>query len=124
MVDGKMLLDSGLAHVVAIVLGLVGVVALVAGGPVTGAAWFWLFYLIIWASFLDQFDDSASWWERFGVDDSEQADTDEDEEAADPVAVLRHRYAAGEIDDAEFEARLDALLETPGSQAELEMERT
>lgn len=30
----------------------------------------------------------------------------------DPVATLKHRYAAGEIDEAEFERRLDRLLET------------
>lgn len=30
----------------------------------------------------------------------------------DPVATLRRRYATGEIDEAEFERRLDRLLET------------
>ncbi|WP_281194693.1 SHOCT domain-containing protein [Halorubrum sp. F4] len=32
----------------------------------------------------------------------------------DPVAALRNRYATGEIDEAEFERRLDRLLETEG----------
>ena len=109
MVDGETLLDSGLAHIVVIVLGLVGIAALVVGGLVAGAAWFWLFYLIIWVSFLDLFDDS-SWLEFFDKGESEEVETEGHEEADDPVAVLRHRYAAGEIDDAEFEARLDALL--------------
>jgi len=30
----------------------------------------------------------------------------------DPLATLRERYATGEIDEAEFERRLDRLLET------------
>ena len=40
--------------------------------------------------------------------------TDEGIESADedPVATLRRRYATGEIDEAEFERRLDRLLET------------
>jgi uncharacterized membrane protein len=122
MVDGETLLDSGLAHVVAIVLGAVGVTTLLAGGTTAGAAWFWLFYLLIWAAFLDLFDDGPSWWQKFG-DESEEIETESHEKADDPVAVLRHRYAAGEIDDTEFEARLDALLETPETQAELETER-
>lgn len=29
----------------------------------------------------------------------------------DPVETLKHRYALGEIDDSEFEARLERLLE-------------
>ena len=98
-------------------------VTLLAGGATAGASWFWLFYLLIWASFLNLFDDDPSWWQKIGSDDSEEVQAEDHEEADDPVAVLRHRYAAGEINDAEFEARLDALLETPGSQAELETER-
>jgi uncharacterized membrane protein len=41
-----------------------------------------------------------------GTGSSEAADTDEG-----PVEVLRDRYARGEIDEAELERRLDALLE-------------
>ena len=33
-------------------------------------------------------------------------------DAADPLSILRTRYADGEIDDAEFERRLERLLET------------
>lgn len=36
---------------------------------------------------------------------------DETQRDQDPVETLKHRYALGEIDDAEFEARLDRLLE-------------
>ncbi|MFC7177146.1 SHOCT domain-containing protein [Halosegnis marinus] len=42
---------------------------------------------------------------------------------ADPVETLKRRYADGDIDDAEFDARLDRLLDTPDTLAELEAER-
>lgn len=121
MVDAETLLGSGLAHVVTIVLGLVGIAALVTT-TVAGASWFWLFYLVICASFLDLFDDDPSWWQRFGGD-SESVEAEEETTDEDAMEVLKRRYAAGEIDDGEFEARLDALLETPDSRAELETER-
>ena len=41
-------------------------------------------------------------------------------ESADPVEALRGRYARGEIDEAEFERRLDGLLETEHLSANLE----
>ena len=44
--------------------------------------------------------------DRFGDEDGQTATT------ADPVATLRDRYARGEIGEAEFERRLEALLET------------
>lgn len=34
------------------------------------------------------------------------------ESAADPIATLQQRYAAGELTDAEFEERMDRLLES------------
>ena len=37
-----------------------------------------------------------------------------------PVATLRERYATGEIDDDEFERRLDRLLETEELQREID----
>jgi len=39
-------------------------------------------------------------------------DPDEADETDEAVAQLRERYARGEIDEAEFEDRLEALLET------------
>lgn len=46
-------------------------------------------------------------------DDFPLVESESDEETAeDPLKTLRERYAAGEIDHAEFERRLDRLLET------------
>jgi uncharacterized membrane protein len=49
--------------------------------------------------------------------DAEAAETSADDDAADPVAVLRERYADGEIDEAEFERRLERLLATEDGPA-------
>lgn len=48
---------------------------------------------------------------------------DPDAPAGDPVERLRGRYAEGDIDEAEFERRLDALLETEGADVETAHER-
>lgn len=42
----------------------------------------------------------------------------------DPVAVLRERYARGQIDEEEFERRLDRLLATEPDELHRERERT
>ncbi|NGM70941.1 SHOCT domain-containing protein [Natronolimnobius sp. AArcel1] len=39
-------------------------------------------------------------------------DTDEPEQAVDPVTQLQQRYAAGELSESEFEHRLDRLVES------------
>ncbi|QKY21426.1 SHOCT domain-containing protein [Halolamina sp. CBA1230] len=54
--------------------------------------------------------------------------TDADQSVETPVETLRRRYAEGELNDAEFERRLDALLETEGetttdSEREMAVER-
>ena len=43
--------------------------------------------------------------------------------ASDPVDRLRERYAAGDIDEDEFERRLDLLLDTEGVDAETARDR-
>lgn len=45
---------------------------------------------------------------RSGRDSNEGADSDEER---DPLDELKRRYASGELSDAEFEARLDGLLD-------------
>ena len=50
-------------------------------------------------------------------------DTD-DAADADPLSTLRERYASGELTEAEFERRLDRLLETePGRSTETDDSR-
>ncbi len=54
------------------------------------------------------------WYLRDG---DETAVVQEEEEAElDAVEVLRARYANGDIDEAEFEGRLDTLLETESAE--------
>jgi len=48
---------------------------------------------------------------RSGVLAREDDEADEEEEA-DPLATLQERYAAGELSEAEFERRLDRLLDS------------
>lgn len=43
---------------------------------------------------------------------ADRHERDSNADAADPLAELRRRYAEGEIDDLEFERRLERLLET------------
>ncbi|QAU13759.1 SHOCT domain-containing protein [Halorubrum sp. BOL3-1] len=50
--------------------------------------------------------------EDFPLVASESADVPESTTAERPVAALRERYATGEIDEAEFERKLDRLLAT------------
>jgi uncharacterized membrane protein len=132
MVDGETLVESRLAHVVAVVLGAVGVAALLVGAASISAFWFWLFYALVWFSFLELFEEESGLLDRLlaevGVTESEsesgrEAVDDPEREPEDALAVLRRRYAEGRIDDDEFEARLERLLDAPGSAAELETER-
>jgi hypothetical protein len=41
----------------------------------------------------------------------------EDADLPDPLTILRERYARGEIDEAEFERRVEGLLETDSIEA-------
>jgi uncharacterized membrane protein len=131
MVDAQALLDSKLAHVIAIVLGVVGVVAIVTSAAAL-SFWFWVFYGLVWLLFFDMFDDDEAFWNLFSSDsesESEQNEqkresTETDEPTEDPLALLKRRYAEGAIDDDEFDERLDRLLETPDTLRELEMERS
>lgn len=43
---------------------------------------------------------------------ADESESEETTDAEDPVATLRERYAAGEIDDVEFERRLEEILAT------------
>ena len=67
-----------------------------------GWGWFWVVFIIGFAGVLPMVSILVAWYE------SRSSSTDE----SSPLDALRDRYARGEIDEAEFERRLDALLET------------
>ncbi|MFO7927322.1 SHOCT domain-containing protein [Natronomonas sp.] len=99
-----------------------GIVALIVTGTwlaalLSGQGWwlpFMLFgYIVIVpvvAILFGDADDVAEWW------DDETAPETVDVETADaepePLQTLRDRYARGELSDAEFDRKLDRLLET------------
>lgn len=130
MVSAEKLLDTGMAHVVAVMLGIVGVVAIATGNATFDAFWFWIMYGIVWLTFFDLFDEDKSLVEELFGTSWGSSQTEKEPEPAveevpdeDPLSVLKRRYADGDIDDEEFEARLDRLLETPDTLRELERER-
>lgn len=130
MVDAQALLDSKLAHVIAIVLGVVGIVAF-ATGSAASSFWFWIFYGLTWVIFLDLFDDDEAFWSLFRDDSESESKTQAEPEPVvaevpgeDPLETLKRRYAEGAIGDDEFDDRLDRLVGTPDTLKELEMERS
>jgi len=46
------------------------------------------------------------------MEGTEESGTGDGESAPDPLATLRERYASGEIDESEFERRLERLVAT------------
>ncbi|WP_206425028.1 SHOCT domain-containing protein [Halosimplex salinum] len=52
-----------------------------------------------------------------GVADRDRSGADAGADPDDPVDLLRERFARGEIEQAEFERRLDSLLETEDADA-------
>jgi len=71
----------------------------------------WLFLVPVLGILSDHVDLREYLGERRRGRPSEPA-SDDGEEADDALQRLRERYAAGEIGDAEFERRLERLLET------------
>ena len=88
----------GIALVLVLTLGLSALTAVLSLGVlpavVTIVGWFIVAPVL---AILTYYDDEAD---------------DADVESDDPVAALRERYARGELTEAEFERRLDQLLET------------
>lgn len=77
--------------------------------PATFIAGFFLLLPLVWL-----LGDDFPLVKPAGADDSAAMT------AENPVAALRERYASGEIDDAEFERRLDRLLQTEDLEAEFD----
>ena len=69
-----------------------------------GVWWFWAIFVVGFAGVLPAAVQLAKWYE------SGQESTSRTEN--DPLEALRERYASGEIDRAEFDRRVERLLET------------
>ena len=71
---------------------------------------FWLVFVIGFVAVLPAATKLAEWYESRSTDVDETEP--EDDKQASALATLRDRYASGEIDEAEFERRVERLLET------------
>lgn len=96
-----------------LVVGLVvlGVVLVGVTGEFVGLEFTLVVYALLWLFtlfFLANPETFAAgpreWWNGGSASETEA------EESDDPLRVLRRRYARGDIDEAEFERRLDRLL--------------
>jgi uncharacterized membrane protein len=83
-----------------------------------GWEWFWIVFIIGFAGVLPMVPTFAAWYKNKTNKTSQSASTDE----RDPLETLRSRYARGDIDEAELERRLDALLETETATGGFETE--
>ncbi|MEA1931005.1 MAG: SHOCT domain-containing protein [Euryarchaeota archaeon] len=90
-----------------------GVVLTVAFGLLAlGVPWFWVVFPVGFGGLLPVAMGVTKWYEQRQTDHHTptlESTTTAEEEA---LETLRNRYARGEIDEAEFERRLEALLET------------
>ncbi|MBS3760847.1 SHOCT domain-containing protein [Halodesulfurarchaeum sp.] len=96
----------------------VSVTGIWLGALFTGQDW-WLPFMLIGyiiivpmtALVFGDREEIAEWWE------DEDVTIPEDTNETDPVETLKNRYAAGEISDAEFERKLERLLEIEESES-------
>ena len=75
-----------------------------------GVPWFWVVFPVGFGGLLPVAMGLTELYERRQADHRAPAPESTTEEEA--LETLRNRYARGEIDEAEFERRLEALLET------------
>lgn len=95
--------DSSLSSLVATVV--ISATMITAFGLLAaGQEWFWVIFIIGFAGVLPIASSLANWYESRSTEETERAD--------EPLDVLRERYATGEIDEVEFERRLESLLKT------------
>jgi uncharacterized membrane protein len=100
-----------------------GLILAVAFGLLAlGVPWFWVVFPVGFGGLLPVAMGVTRWYEQWQTDhrtpatESTTATTGEEE----ALETLRNRYARGEIDEAEFERRLDALLETESVEEAVE----
>lgn len=107
--DDETPLQQLVAGVVIACIFLVGFGLLAVGYP-----WFWIAFPVGFAGVLPAALALAKLYEeRHETEDTPTVgDADLTDERADALAVLRDRYARGELDEEEFEHRLERLLET------------
>jgi uncharacterized membrane protein len=99
-------LSSLVGSVVTGAVVTVGVALLVAGWSDA-----WVVFVVGLVAVLPASVKLAEWYESRGTDEDPGTDEEVDERQA-ALATLRDRYANGEIDEAEFERRVERLLET------------
>jgi uncharacterized membrane protein len=98
---------ENLTGVVSVLVTGIWLVALVAGQD------WWLPFLLLGyivivpmtALLVGDREAIEDWW------DDEDISLPEEDEEQDAIETLKHRYAAGELDDEEFERKLEGLLE-------------
>jgi len=82
-----------------------------------GVPYFWVAFPVGFGGLLPLSASLAKWYESNRADERERSHgyesaTGRDDETDEAIDALRERYARGEIDDAEFERRVERLLET------------
>ena len=83
-----------------------------------GWEWFWIVFITGFAGVLPMVPTFVAWYKNKTSKTSQSVSTDE----RGPLETLRNRYARGDIDEAELERRLDALLETETATGGFETE--
>ena len=101
--DGDLSLES-LVTTAVVSLTMITAFGLLAAG----VDWFWVVFIVGFAGVLPAASVLANWYESRSASESS---------TEQPIEALRTRYANGEISEAEFERRVETLIETePGSE--------
>jgi uncharacterized membrane protein len=96
---------------------VVGTATLVLGlaALAAGVDWFWMVFVVGWVVVTPAAEWAARQYESRAEESADGRTTDHamaDDETADALDELRDRYARSDIDEAEFERRVERLLET------------